>query len=77
MIESMVDGLASKLEDDPQDFPGWTRLIRSYVVLGKPDDAMVAFNKARLVFSDQPQNLLQLEQQAQELGLAQTSTKGE
>lgn len=38
-IEGMVDGLAARLEDQPDDLAGWSQLIRSYVALGDRDDA--------------------------------------
>ncbi|MGQ3292429.1 MAG: c-type cytochrome biogenesis protein CcmI, partial [Shinella sp.] len=31
MIAGMVESLATKLQDDPNNFEGWTRIIRSYV----------------------------------------------
>ena len=37
MIETMVAGLDEKLRQNPHDPEGWTRLVRSYVVLGKTD----------------------------------------
>lgn len=40
MIQSMVEGLAARLEDDPSDLEGWRRLARSYSVLGQPQEAL-------------------------------------
>ncbi len=77
MIEGMVANLASRLEDNPQDLPGWTRLIRSYAVLGKKDEAQVALKKAQLAFSDQGEVIVQLQQQAVQLGLKLPRSKGE
>ena len=37
MINNMVEGLAAKLKDNPNDLNGWLRLSRSYKVLGKPE----------------------------------------
>ena len=34
MIRGMVDGLAARLEQNPNDLDGWTRLERAYRVLG-------------------------------------------
>lgn len=45
-IRSMVDGLAAKLKDKPDDFDGWMRLALSYKVLGEPDKAKDAANHA-------------------------------
>ena len=46
MIEGMVAGLAERLESEPDDVEGWLRLIRSYVVLGRTDDAAAAARAA-------------------------------
>jgi cytochrome c-type biogenesis protein CcmH len=45
--ESMVEGLAARLEDEPGDVEGWTRLIRAYDVLGRTEDAAQARADAR------------------------------
>lgn len=34
MIAGMVDSLAAKLKDEPDNIEGWLRLVRSYAVLG-------------------------------------------
>lgn len=39
MIEGMVEGLAVRLEQDPNDIEGWMRLIRARVVMGDADQA--------------------------------------
>lgn len=39
MIRGMVDGLAARLEDEPDDLDGWVRLERAYRVLGETDKA--------------------------------------
>jgi cytochrome c-type biogenesis protein CcmH len=46
MIEGMVGGLAERLKSNPDDVEGWLRLIRSYSVLGRPDQAMEASRAA-------------------------------
>jgi cytochrome c-type biogenesis protein CcmH len=51
-IRSMVDGLADRLESSPRDVEGWTRLMRSRVVLGEKEVAATAFHKALEVFKD-------------------------
>jgi cytochrome c-type biogenesis protein CcmH len=43
MIESMVAGLAARLEENPGDLAGWERLGRSYMVLGRHEEAVRAF----------------------------------
>lgn len=46
MIEGMVAQLDEKLRANPADLEGWQRLIRSYVVLGRADDAKAALGRA-------------------------------
>lgn len=52
MIRGMVDGLAARLAENPQDAPGWTRLIRARIVLGDPVDADIA--RMREAYFDRP-----------------------
>ena len=52
MIRSMVDGLAARLEDDPDDLDGWLRLGRSYGVLGELADASAAYGAAAALAPD-------------------------
>lgn len=66
-IQTMVDSLAARLQQQPGDFDGWVMLGRSYNVLGdsakaadayehahalKPDDATVAMNEAAALLAD-------------------------
>jgi cytochrome c-type biogenesis protein CcmH len=51
-IRAMVDGLAARLESSPRDVEGWTRLMRSRVVLGEREVAATAFRKALEIFKD-------------------------
>ncbi|MGU3574772.1 c-type cytochrome biogenesis protein CcmI [Brucellaceae bacterium C25G] len=46
MIEGMVAGLQAKLEAEPDDLEGWQRLISSYMVMNKTDDAKSALKQA-------------------------------
>jgi cytochrome c-type biogenesis protein CcmH len=46
MINQMVDRLASRLQQNPDDVEGWTRLGRAYMVLEKPDKAVDAYAHA-------------------------------
>ena len=46
MIESMVERLASRLEQQPDDAEGWARLGRSYMVLQQPAKARDAYTRA-------------------------------
>lgn len=45
-IQSMVQSLADRLEENPDDPAGWLRLGRAYGVLGRTDDAKAALDKA-------------------------------
>jgi len=46
MIHKMVDRLAAKMKDNPDDLDGWQRLARAYQVLGENDKAKEASSKA-------------------------------
>jgi len=46
MILAMVGNLAARLEREPGDVEGWTRLGRSYMVLNQPDKAREAYAQA-------------------------------
>ena len=45
MIRSMVERLASKLEENPSDLNGWRRLARARKVLGQKTEEKVALGK--------------------------------
>ncbi|MFN0219553.1 MAG: tetratricopeptide repeat protein [Hyphomicrobium sp.] len=68
-IRSMVDGLADRLESSPRDVEGWTRLMRSRVVLGEKEVAATAFSKALEVFKDDSAASAKITASAIELGL--------
>ena len=68
-IRSMVDGLAGRLESSPRDVEGWTRLMRSRVVLGEREVAATAFRKALEVFKDDSAASGKIRAAAIELGL--------
>ena len=46
MIRGMVEGLALRLEEDPDDAEGWARLARSYRVLGEAEKERAALKAA-------------------------------
>ena len=46
-IRAMVEGLAARLEQAPDDPEGWVRLVRSYAVLGETARRDAALAKAR------------------------------
>ena len=68
-IRSMVDGLANRLENSPRDVEGWTRLMRSRVVLGEREIATTALRKALDVFKDDSAASAKIAAAATELGL--------
>ena len=69
MIESMVQGLANRLDQKGDDLAGWLKLVRAYTVLDRKDDALKALEKAKTQFSGNEAALQQLDALAAELGL--------
>ena len=57
MILGMVQGLAQKLKDNPDDPAGWVRLLRSRKVLGQSEQAKADIVTMRLVFSKDPKTI--------------------
>lgn len=45
-VQAMVDGLARRLEAQPQNLPGWVMLARSYETLERYDAAAQAYRRA-------------------------------
>ena len=70
MIMSMVNGLAERLEAEPNNPDGWARLMQAYMVLGREDDAKAAFEKASTVFADQPELIARFDSLVQEIGIS-------
>jgi cytochrome c-type biogenesis protein CcmH len=68
-IDQMVTGLAERLAKNGRDLEGWTRLVRSYTVLGRRDDATAALARARLSLADDPAALKELTALAKSLGI--------
>jgi cytochrome c-type biogenesis protein CcmH len=68
-IRSMVDSLAARLEKSPRDAEGWTRLMRSRVVLGETEAAATTLRKALEVFKDDFAAASRITAAATELGL--------
>ncbi len=69
MINAMVERLANRLEENGDDLGGWLRLVRSYTVLGRRDDALAALEKARRQFRQDEAALSKIEALAEKLGL--------
>jgi cytochrome c-type biogenesis protein CcmH len=55
MINAMVERLAVRLEQQPDDVDGWVRLGRSYMVLNQPDRARDAYARAMKLKPDDPE----------------------
>lgn len=63
MINNMVEGLAARLAENPDDFEGWMRLIRARAVMGDFERARQAATQALSHFppdTEQGQTLIQL-----------------
>ena len=69
MIEGMVGQLAARLAAKPDDPTGWARLVRSYMVLGRPDDAAAALAKARTALAGNAEGLATVEAEARASGV--------
>ncbi|GAB4398911.1 MAG: hypothetical protein OHK0048_11410 [Rhodoferax sp.] len=59
MIQQMVDRLAKRLQDHPDDTQGWARLARAYKVLGKLDEALAAYPKTGALLETNPDIMVQ------------------
>lgn len=61
MIEGMVQGLAQRLQSNPDDPEGWVRLVRAYAVLGDVAKRDAALAEAKSRYAGKPETLAQLE----------------
>ena len=66
----MVEGLAAKLQENPDNFEGWMRIIRSYVVLDQRPKAEAALMTALKTFPADSENGRQLLALARELSIS-------
>ncbi|TDT72694.1 cytochrome c-type biogenesis protein CcmH [Litoreibacter halocynthiae] len=55
-IRSMVDRLATRLEDEPNDLDGWMRLGNAFSVLGDTSSAVNAFERAETLLLNVPES---------------------
>lgn len=69
MIERMVQGLATRLDQGGGSITDWLKLVRAYTVLDRKDDAVKALDRAKTEFSGNSQALEELDRLATELGL--------
>ena len=73
MIRGMVDGLAARLKDNPNDREGWLRLGRSYAVLNRQTESLDAYARAASLW---PEDSEVLQLYARALYEARPSTTG-
>lgn len=57
-VVQMVESLAAKLKDNPDNPQGWAMLARSYKVMGRLDEAEQAYGKASAAISNHPDLLV-------------------
>lgn len=72
MIETMVASLDDKLRQNPRDLEGWTRLVKSYQVLGRTDAARDALRRGIDVFGKDSAEARQLADFSGALGVKAT-----
>jgi len=58
-VNQMVDRLAARLKDNPDDVTGWARLARAYKVQGKLNEAEQAYAKTGKLLDTDPEVMLQ------------------
>ncbi|HEX8569551.1 MAG TPA: tetratricopeptide repeat protein, partial [Caulobacteraceae bacterium] len=64
-IGAMVEGLARRLREQPEDAAGWARLARAYAVLGRERELQGALAEVRRRFTDQPDVVARAEAEAE------------
>jgi cytochrome c-type biogenesis protein CcmH len=69
MIRGMVARLADRLKENGNDFEGWQRLVRAYMVLGERDKAQAAAGDAKRALASDPDKLRQIGDMIKSLGL--------
>jgi cytochrome c-type biogenesis protein CcmH len=73
MIQDMVASLAARLKVSPDDADGWARLVRSYMVLGRPDAARAALADARAALGGDAAKIAVVEASARDAGLVEAT----
>ncbi|MBI4366041.1 MAG: c-type cytochrome biogenesis protein CcmI [Deltaproteobacteria bacterium] len=76
MINGMVARLADRLKENAGDIEGWQRLLRAYMVLGRPDKAHAAAADARRALASEPDKLRRIDDMTKSLGLESLGRKG-
>jgi len=56
-IKSVVDNLAARLRDNPEDIEGWVMLARTYAIMQRFDDASATYARLVQMMPDNPQFL--------------------
>lgn len=56
-IKSVVDNLAARLKDNPEDIEGWVMLARTYAIMGRYEDASTTYAQLVQIIPDNPQFL--------------------
>lgn len=74
MIRGMVESLDARLAEDPNNFEGWKRLMRSYVMLQDPAKAGDALKRALAAFPADSDNGKALIAHAKALGIPEEGT---
>lgn len=69
MIKGMVEGLAERLTDEGGSSVEWVRLIQSFMVLNRTDDAKAAVAEARIDLAGDEKGLSEIDHVANQLGL--------
>ncbi len=69
MIEQMVAGLDERLRQNPRDLEGWQRLVRSYHVLGRADEARDALKRGTAALGQDSAEGRQLAEFSSSLGM--------
>ena len=75
MIDGMVAGLAERLRNNPEDAAGWQQLVRSYVVLGRNDEARAALERGIAGLGPDSEGAEELRRLAAGLGMSETATE--
>lgn len=70
MILGMVETLDARLKNEPDNFDGWMRLVRSYGVLGMKDKAADALKRGLATFPESTDKGRQLAELGKSMGLA-------
>jgi cytochrome c-type biogenesis protein CcmH len=75
MFRGMVDNLAARLEDEPDDLAGWRMLARSWETLGNPGAAAQAYAQAVTLEPDHAETLFRAAITSAESGALEAARK--